>query len=70
MGSDACGRRHPSEPRLRAGAEADPDTPTRLRRGRKLVVQIGETFGDSYAPLFVKKLDANTLAEKISSHSP
>ncbi|MEA3151185.1 MAG: malonate decarboxylase alpha subunit [Gammaproteobacteria bacterium] len=65
MGSDARGRRHPSAPWLRAGMEADPDTPAPLRRGRKLVVQIGETFGDSHAPLFVEKLDAITLAEKI-----
>ncbi len=46
MGSDARGRRHPSEPWLKAGAEADPDGPAPLRRGRKLVVQIGETFGE------------------------
>ena len=65
MGSDARGRRHPSDPWLRAGKEADPDVSAPLRRGRKLVVQIGETFGDSYAPLFVEKLDAIILAEKI-----
>src|SRR6266850_6013497 len=65
MGSDARGRRHSSDPWLRAGEEADPGTPAPLRRGRKLVVQIGETFGDSHAPLFVEKLDAINLAEKI-----
>jgi malonate decarboxylase alpha subunit len=65
MGSDARGRRHSSDPWLQAGEEADPGAPTPLRRGRKLVVQIGETFGDSHAPLFVEKLDAITLAEKI-----
>jgi malonate decarboxylase alpha subunit len=65
MGSDARGRRHPSDPWLLAGKEADPDAPATLRRGRKLVVQIGETFGASHAPLFVEKLDAITLAEKI-----
>src|ERR1700692_797454 len=65
MGSDAGGRRHPSEPWLTAGKEADPDGPARLRRGRKLVVQIGETFGDKNIPLFVEKLDALTLAEKL-----
>jgi malonate decarboxylase alpha subunit len=68
MGSDARGRRHPSDPWLRAGKEADPEVPAPLRRGRKLVVQIGETFGDSHAPLFVEKLDAITLAEKIGLH--
>lgn len=65
MGSDARGRRHPSEPWLRAGREADPDGPAPLRRGRKLVVQIGETFGDKNVPLFVEKLDALILAEKL-----
>ncbi len=65
MGSDARGRRHPSEPWLRAGREADPDTPPLLQRGRKLVVQIGDTFGEKNAPLFVEQLDAIALAEKL-----
>lgn len=65
MGSDARGRRHPSEPWLRAGAEADPDSSAPLRRGRKLVVQIGETFGDGNAPTFVERLSALDLAEKL-----
>src|SRR6202050_2424750 len=58
MGSDARGRRHPSKPWLRAGKEADPDGPPALRRGRKLVVQIGETFGEQHVALFVEHLDA------------
>lgn len=66
MGSDARGRRHPSEPWLLAGKEADPDGLGPLRRGRKLVVQIGETFGDKNVPLFVEKLDALALAEKLN----
>jgi malonate decarboxylase alpha subunit len=65
MGSDPRGRRHPTEPWLKAGAEAYPDTPAHLRRGRKLVVQIGETFGEKNVPLFVERLDALTLAEKL-----
>ncbi|WP_448033036.1 malonate decarboxylase subunit alpha [Bradyrhizobium liaoningense] len=65
MGADARGRRHPSEPWLKAGAEADPDGSSLMRRGRKLVVQIGETFGDNNVPLFVEKLDAIELAEKL-----
>src|SRR4051812_9618227 len=65
MGADARGRRHPSEPWLKAGAEADPDGWALMRRGRKLVVQIGETFGDKNVPLFVEKLDAIELAEKL-----
>ena len=65
MGSDPRGRRHPSAPWLKAGAEADPDAPAPLRRGRKLVVQIGETFGEGNTPLFVERLDALDLAEKL-----
>ncbi len=65
MGSDARGRRHPSEPWIKAGQEADPDGLPALRRGRKLVVQIGETFGEGNAPTFVEKLEALTLAEKL-----
>jgi len=65
MGSDPRGRRHPTEPWLKAGLEADPDGPPPLRRGRKLVVQIGETFGEGNAPLFVEKLAALELAEKL-----
>lgn len=65
MGSDARGRRHSSRPWLQAGREADPQTPSLLRRGRKLVVQIGETFGDKNVPLFVEHLEALTLAEKL-----
>ena len=65
MGSDARGRRHPSEPWLKAGLEADPDGSAPLRRGRKLVVQIVETFGDKNVPTFVDKLDALALAETL-----
>ncbi len=65
MGSDPRGRRHPSEPWLKAGAEADPDGPAPLRRGRKLVVQIGETFGEGNTPLFVEQLSALELARKL-----
>src|SRR5258706_5844144 len=65
MGSDARGRRHPSEPWLKAGAQADPAASAALRRGRKLVVQIGENFGACNASLFVERLDALELAEKL-----
>ncbi|WP_025036855.1 malonate decarboxylase subunit alpha [Bradyrhizobium sp. DOA9] len=65
MGADARGRRHPSGPWLKAGAEGDPGGAALLRRGRKLVVQIGETFGDKNVPLFVERLDAIELAEKL-----
>jgi malonate decarboxylase alpha subunit len=65
MGSDARGRRHPTEPWLKAGKDADDVSPAPLRRGRKLVVQIGETFGDKNVPLFVEQLDALELAQKL-----
>ncbi len=51
------GRRHPSAPWLTAGREAS-DNPTALTRGRKLVVQMVETFGEKMAPTFVEKLDS------------
>ena len=65
MGCDPHGRRHPSEAWLQAGKEVDPDSPALLRRGRKLVVQIVESFGDKNVPTFVEKLDALELAEKL-----
>jgi malonate decarboxylase alpha subunit len=64
MGSDAHGRRHGSEPWLKAGREAVDGDP-RLMRGRKLVVQIVETFSEKTIPAFVEKLDAVDLADKF-----
>ena len=63
MGSDAHGRRHPSEPWLKAGREAV-DHASPLARGRKLVVQLVESFSEKMTPVFVEKLDSITLAEK------
>ena len=65
MGSDPHGRRHPSGAWLKAGSEAAPDTPAGLRRGRKLVVQISETFGNNHEPTFVERLDALTLSDTL-----
>jgi malonate decarboxylase alpha subunit len=64
MGSDAHGRRHPSEPWLKAGREAMDGHP-RLMRGRKLVVQLVESFSEKMVPVFVEKLDSLDLAEKF-----
>ncbi len=64
MGADAHGRRHPSDPWLKAGREASDGHPA-LARGRKLVVQMIETFGAGLAPSFVEKLDSLALAEKL-----
>jgi malonate decarboxylase alpha subunit len=64
MGSDVHGRRHPSAPWLTAGREAA-DNPTALTRGRKLVVQMVETFGEKMVPSFVEKLDSLAMAEEF-----
>jgi malonate decarboxylase alpha subunit len=66
MGADARGRRHPSAPWLQAGCEGAPEGEPLLRRGRKLVVQIGNTFGEGKVPMFVEKLDALALATKLN----
>jgi len=64
MGCDAHGRRHPSDTWLKAGREAS-DGHTQMVRGRKLVVQIVETFSEKMVPTFVEKLDALNLADKL-----
>ncbi|MHC2019508.1 malonate decarboxylase subunit alpha [Methylobacterium sp. CM6247] len=65
MGSDPHGRRHPSDPWMKAGEEAGDTGDPALRRGRKLVVQLVETFGDKLVPAFVERLDALELARKL-----
>lgn len=63
MGADAHGRRHASGAWLRAGREAGGEGS--LARGRKLVVQMMQTFGDRMAPSFVEELDSLALARKL-----
>ncbi len=65
MGSDPHGRRHPSDAWMKAGREAEVIGNPALMRGRKLVVQLVETFGDKLVPTFVEQLDALELAKKI-----
>jgi malonate decarboxylase alpha subunit len=65
MGSDAHGRRHPTAPWLKAGREAS-DGETELSRGRKLVVQILETFGEKMKPNFVETLDSVAMAKELN----
>jgi malonate decarboxylase alpha subunit len=65
MGSDPHGRRHPSDAWMKAGREGPIVGDPALMRGRKLVVQLVETFGDKLVPTFVEKLDALELAKKI-----
>ena len=64
MGSDVHGRRHPTAAWLKAGREAS-DTQSTLIRGRKLVVQILETFGEKMKPNFVETLDSVAIAEEL-----
>jgi malonate decarboxylase alpha subunit len=65
MGSDPHGRRHPTAAWLKAGREAS-DGQGNLTRGRKLVVQILETFGEKMKPNFVETLDSVEFAEKLN----
>ena len=60
MGCDAKGRRHASEPWLRIGEEygMQEECIGTLTRGKKLVVQITDTFREKMAPGFVEELDA------------
>ena len=72
MGSDAKGRRHVSDAWLRCGEETATmhqmtgDVP----RGRKLVVQLQETFREKMAPGFVERLDAWKLMEDAGLSIP
>ncbi len=68
MGSDARGRRHASPAWLKAGEEAA--LPGQMPRGRKLVVQMVETFREHMAPAFVERLDAWELAERAKMPLP
>lgn len=67
MGSDARGRRHGSKAWLKAGQEASTGS---MPRGRKLVVQMVETFREHMAPAFVEELDAWKLAESAGLDLP
>lgn len=67
MGSDARGRRHATEPWLRAGREENAGA---MPRGRKLVVQMVETFREHMEPAFVERLDAWELAESAGLELP
>ncbi|MGA5691590.1 malonate decarboxylase subunit alpha [Cytobacillus pseudoceanisediminis] len=53
MGHDPGGRRHSSQAWLDMMTDTDP-----LARGRKLVVQVVETFQNGNKPVFVESLDA------------
>ena len=69
MGADARGRRHVSPAWLKAGAQAGAGADG-MPRGRKLVVQIVETFREHMQPAFVERLDAWELAEQAGMAIP
>jgi malonate decarboxylase alpha subunit len=69
MGADARGRRHESEAWIKAGEEARQGR-DEMPRGRKLVVQMVQTFREKMAPAFVERLDAWDLAEDMGLTNP
>jgi malonate decarboxylase alpha subunit len=71
MGADARGRRHASHAWLKAGRESAANNGRqRMPRGRKLVVQIVETFRDRLQPAFVERLDAWDVADAADMPLP
>ncbi|MFV0336316.1 MAG: malonate decarboxylase subunit alpha [Tropicimonas sp.] len=72
MGCDAKGRRHPSGAWLKCGSEIptlDEQIGT-MPRGKRLVVQGVETFGEGRKPAFVEELDAWQLARDANLDLP
>ena len=72
MGCDPKGRRHGSEAWLRCGAEdgIQRSLTGDIPRGKRLVVQIQETFREKMASGFVDTLDAVQLAENAGLPIP
>ncbi|STY30086.1 malonate decarboxylase subunit alpha [Legionella wadsworthii] len=70
MGCDAPGRRHSSYAWLKAGQERCEALNLKMPRGRKLVVQMVETFQSSSQPTFVEKLDAWALQQSMNADLP
>ncbi len=72
MGCDAKGRRHATDAWLRCGSEDGVQSKLigDMPRGRKLVVQLQDTFREKMAPGFVDKLDAWKLAENAGFEIP
>ena len=72
MGADARGRRHASPAWLKAGEEARGHLTgaAATPRGRKLVVQMDETFREHMQPAFVDRLDAWELQRQAGMDLP
>lgn len=69
FGSESRGRRHSSHAWLKAGAESAGSI-SRMPRGRKLVVQMVETFREKMQPTFVEQLDALQLQQDFNLDLP
>ncbi|MDD5298423.1 MAG: malonate decarboxylase subunit alpha [Rhodocyclaceae bacterium] len=69
MGADARGRRHESPAWVKAGEEARQGRDI-MPRGRKLVVQMVETFREHMEPAFVERLDAWELGAAMGLANP
>lgn len=69
FGSESRGRRHSSPGWLKAGEESASRMGT-MPRGRKLVVQLVETFREKMEPTFVDRLDAWELKEDFNLELP
>jgi len=72
MGCDSKGRRHCTEAWLKCGAEftSQGEYLGTMPRGKRLVVQMVETFGEKMAPAFVDELDAWQLAKNANLPLP
>ena len=70
MGCDTNGRRHSSYAWLKAGQEKYGHQQNAMPRGRKLVIQMVETFQSAGKPTFVEKLDAWELQQEMQADLP
>lgn len=70
MGCDALGRRHSSPAWIKAGQQRTQALKNSMPRGRKLVIQIVETFQSAGQPSFVERLDAWQLQQVMNSDLP
>ncbi|MBX9865763.1 MAG: malonate decarboxylase subunit alpha [Burkholderiales bacterium] len=70
LGSDVNARRHATPTWLQAGKESAESQNKPFLRGRKLVVQMVDTFQAAGVATFVEKLDAWALQEKMNLPLP